>query len=60
MAKENGKIQNTTNIYFFSAFKMVTSITTHLDQKQQINNTINSNPSTSNKSEAARVRKRYI
>ena len=36
------------------------SIRMHLGQKQQINNTINSNPSTSSKSEAARVRKRYI
>ena len=36
------------------------SVRTHLGQKRQINNTINSNLSISNKSEAARVRKRYI
>ena len=36
------------------------SLRTHLGQKRQINITINSNPSTSNKSEAARIRKRYI
>ena len=35
------------------------SIRTYLDPKRQINTTMNSNPSTSNKSEATRVRKRY-
>ena len=35
-------------------------VRTLLDQKRQIDNNINSNPSTSNKSEAARVKKRYI
>ena len=36
------------------------SARTHLDQKRQINITVNSNPSTSNKLEAAMVRKRCI
>ena len=36
------------------------SIRTYLGPKRQINTTMNSNPSTSNKSEATRVRKRYI